>query len=75
EAILRQYGGQGFGVFKPALADVTVAHFAPITERFREILNDPTEIDRALAAGADQARTLAAPVMDEGRRIIGFWQV
>ncbi|MBU2548210.1 MAG: tryptophan--tRNA ligase [Proteobacteria bacterium] len=75
EAILRQYGGQGFGVFKPALADVTVAHFAPITERFREILNDPTEIDRALAAGADQARTIAAPVMDEVRRIIGFWQV
>ncbi|MEH6411631.1 MAG: tryptophan--tRNA ligase [Hyphomonas sp.] len=75
EAILRQYGGQGFGVFKPALADVTVAHFAPITERFREILNDPAEIDRALAAGADQARAIAAPVMDEVRRIIGFWQV
>jgi tryptophanyl-tRNA synthetase len=75
EAILRQYGGQGFGVFKPALADVTVAHFAPITERFREILNDPTEIDRALATGADRARAIAAPVMDEVRRIIGFWQV
>ena len=75
EAILRQYGGQGFGVFKPALADVTVAHFAPITERFREILNDTSEIDRALAAGADQARAISAPVMDEVRRIIGFWQV
>jgi len=75
EAILRQYGGQGFGVFKPALADVTVAHFAPITERFREILDDPSEIDRALGAGADQARAIAAPVMDEVRRIIGFWQV
>ena len=75
EAILRQYGGQGFGVFKPALADVTVAHFAPITERFREILDDPAEIDRALASGADQARAIAAPIMDEVRRIIGFWQV
>ena len=27
EAVLKQYGGQGFGVFKPALAEVTVNQF------------------------------------------------
>ena len=74
DSVLSQFGGQGFGVFKPALIDVTVAHLSPITERYRDILADPAEIDRALASGADRARAIAAPVMDHVRRIIGFWQ-
>jgi len=74
DSVLSQFGGQGFGVFKPALVDVTVAHLSPITARYREILADPAEIDRALAAGADRARAIAAPVMNDVRRIIGFWQ-
>ncbi len=73
-AVLRQFAGQGFGVFKPALADLTVAHMAPVTARYREILADPGEIDRALAAGAQRAAAIAGPVMDEVRRIIGFWR-
>jgi hypothetical protein len=28
-----------------------------------------------LANGADRARAIAAPVMDEVRRLVGFWQV
>ncbi|MGH1421693.1 MAG: tryptophan--tRNA ligase [Hyphomonas sp.] len=75
EAIIEKYAGQGFGVFKPALAEVTVAHLAPITQRYRQILDDPAEIDRALADGAERARAITQPVMDEVRRIIGFWQI
>jgi tryptophanyl-tRNA synthetase len=74
DSVLSQFGGNGFGVFKPALIDVTVAHLSPITARYRDILADPAEIDRALASGADRARAIAAPVMDDVRRIIGFWQ-
>ncbi len=74
EAVLRQFGGQGFGVFKPALADVTVAHLSPITARFRNILEDPAEIDRTLAKGAAQANAIAAPIIDEVRRVVGFWR-
>lgn len=72
--VLKEFEGKGFGDFKPALADVTVAHLSPITARYRDILADPAEIDRALAAGADKARAVAAPVMDEVRRIVGFWR-
>ena len=74
DAVLAEFGGKGFGVFKPALADVTVAHLSPITARYREILADPAEIDRTLASGADRARAIAAPVMDDVRRLVGFWQ-
>ena len=74
DAVLNEFGGKGFGVFKPALAEVTVAHLSPITARFRDILADPAEIDRTLAAGAEKARAIAAPVMDDVRRLVGFWR-
>jgi tryptophanyl-tRNA synthetase len=73
EAVLARYGGQGFGAFKPALADLMVAHLAPITSRYRDYLADPGEIDRVLADGAARAAAIAAPVMADVRRIVGFW--
>jgi tryptophanyl-tRNA synthetase len=74
ETIVARYAGQGFGVFKPALADITVAHLAPITARYRDILADPAEIDRVLTKGADRARAMAAPILDDVRRAVGFWR-
>ena len=73
--ILVEFEGKGFGAFKPALAEATVAHLAPITQTYRDFMSDTAEIDRALALGAEKARAVAAPVMDEVRKIVGFWQV
>jgi len=74
ESILAEFEGKGFGVFKPALADVTVAHLAPITARYREILADPSGLDSVLADGARRAHAIAAPIMEDVRRIVGFWR-
>ena len=73
EAILKQYGGQGFGVFKPALAEVTVNHLSPITQRYREILDDPAFIDSVLQDGAERADAISAPVIAEVWKLVGFW--
>ncbi len=74
DSILAEFEGKGFGAFKPALADVTVAHLAPITARYREILADPAGIDRVLSDGARRANAIAAPIMDDVRRVVGFWR-
>ncbi|HEX8231778.1 MAG TPA: tryptophan--tRNA ligase [Caulobacteraceae bacterium] len=74
EEVLRQFGGQGFGAFKPALADLAVASLAPVTERMRRLMADPAEIDRVLAAGAERARAIAEPVLEETKRLVGFWR-
>lgn len=71
--VLAEFGGQGFGVFKPALADVAVAYLAPISERFRELVSDNTEIDRILTRGAERASAVADPIIAETKRTIGFW--
>lgn len=75
QEVLAEYGGKGFGTFKPALADLAVAHLGPITERMRTLLDDKSEIDRALKLGAEKADAVAAPIMDDVRRVVGFWQV
>ena len=71
--VLNEFGGKGFGAFKPALADVVVGKMAPISDTLRRLLNDPAEIDRVLKLGAERARDASAPVVEETKRIIGLW--
>ena len=74
DQVLARFAGQGFGAFKPALADLLVDRMAPVGEAMRRMLADPAEIDRILADGAEKARALAEPTMSEVRRIVGFWR-
>jgi tryptophanyl-tRNA synthetase len=71
--VLAQFAGQGFGAFKPALADLTVARIAPIGTEMRRLLADPAEIDRVLQRGVDKARAVAGPVVAETKKRVGFW--
>jgi len=73
--VLSEYEGQGFGVFKPALAELTVEKLAPISELMKRYLSDLDEIDRILAKGADAADAIAAPIVSDVRDIMGFWNV
>ena len=71
-AVLAQFGGQGFAVLKPALADLAVEKLAPITREMRGLMADPGHIDAVLKAGADRAREIAAPIVREAREAVGF---
>ncbi len=70
--VLAQFAGKGFGEFKPALADLVIESLSPVSERMRRLMDDPAEIDRILAAGAERARSLAEPVIAETKRLVGF---
>lgn len=70
--VLARFGGQGFGTFKPALADLLVSTLAPISQRFRDIRADTPIIDHLLAQGADRARAIAEPVMRDVYAAVGF---
>jgi tryptophanyl-tRNA synthetase len=75
EQVLAQYAGQGFGAFKPALAERAVEAMAPVTAEMRRLMADPAEIDRVLKDGAERASAIADPVVNEVKRIVGFWRV
>ena len=70
--VLAEFGGQGFGVFKPRLADLAVAQLSPITSEMHRLMADPAEIDRILGAGADRADAIAAPILDQIFDIVGM---
>lgn len=72
DAVIAQFAGQQFSGFKTALADLTVSKLEPINKEMRRLLGDPAEIDRILKAGAQSARAIATPIMDEVKKRVGF---
>ena len=74
EQVLAEFAGQGFGAFKPRLAELAVSSLAPVTAEMRRLMDDPAEIDRVLKDGAERAAEVADPVVDEVKRIVGFWR-
>ncbi|MCL5776612.1 tryptophan--tRNA ligase [Limibaculum sp. FT325] len=72
EQVLAEYAGQGFGVFKPRLAEAAVAHLSPITAEMSRLMADPAEIDRILADGAARADAIARPILAEVYDTVGL---
>ncbi len=72
QEVLAEYGGQGFGAFKPALAELTVEKMAPIGDEMRRLMQDQGHIDAILTEGAGRAATLARPVLDEVYDVMGL---
>ncbi|MEQ6250614.1 tryptophan--tRNA ligase [Sulfitobacter sp. HNIBRBA3233] len=72
EDVLREVGGQQFGTFKPALAELAVAKLAPISTEMARLMDDVGEIDKLLAKGAEQAREITAPILKRTYEIVGM---
>jgi tryptophanyl-tRNA synthetase len=72
EAVLKDFGGQQFSSFKKALAEVATAKMGAIGAEAKRLIADPGYIDGVLADGSARARTIAKPVMDHVKDIVGF---
>ena len=70
--VLKEFGGQQFSVFKPALADLAVEKLAPVAGEMRRLIADPGYIDGVLRDGGDRARVIAEGTMKSVRNIIGL---
>ena len=72
DAVLAQFGGQGFGTFKPALGELLVETLSPLSARFVELKRDREALDAILAKGALKARDLAGPTLDAAYDALGL---
>jgi tryptophanyl-tRNA synthetase len=72
EQVLARFAGQGFGTFKPALADALIALLAPLRARLDDFRRDPAELDRILSGGAERASELGAPTLAAAYRAVGL---
>jgi tryptophanyl-tRNA synthetase len=71
-AIEAHYDGGGYGQFKADVAEAVIALLEPIQARFREFRDDPAELSRLLAVGADKARAASASTLAQMYERMGF---
>ncbi len=72
EQVLAEVGGKQFGEFKPMLAELAVSKLAPISSEMARLMGEEAEIDRILANGAEKARAIAAPILQQTYDIVGM---
>jgi len=65
-------GGTGYGDYKKRLLEAFHARFDAARARRAELEKDPAAVEAVLQDGAKRARALAAPVMDEVRKVVGL---
>jgi len=70
--VLARFYGQGFGAFKPALAELLVETLRPIGARLADFSADPAELDRILEQGAEKAREIARPTLAAAYAAMGL---
>ena len=70
--ILSDFGGKGFGAFKPALGELLVEKLAPINTRFNTLRQDRDALDAILRTGAAKAREAAAPTLSAAYAALGL---
>ena len=73
DAVCARFAGQGFGSFKPALAELAVAKLSPIRARFAGLMEDVDAIDAILDDGAARGRALAAPTLKAAQEALGLF--
>lgn len=72
EDLVSAYDGKGYGDLKRDLAEVVVAFVEPFQQRTRAFLNDPGQLDKLLALGAEKARAVAGATLHAAYERVGF---
>ncbi|MET0725657.1 MAG: tryptophan--tRNA ligase [Leifsonia sp.] len=68
----QEYDGRGYGDLKKDLAEVVVDALSPVRTRTLELLEDPAELDRLLAVGAEKAGATAEETLAAVYDRVGF---
>ncbi|MFC0507930.1 tryptophan--tRNA ligase [Micromonospora costi] len=73
DGLVAAYAGKGYGDLKKDLAEVVTEFVRPIQERTRGYLDDPAQLDKLLAAGAEKARAVAGATLRAAYERVGFF--
>lgn len=74
-AIEAEFAGQGYGVFKAAVAASIIDAFAPIQAEYARILADKAYLDGVLSQGAARAAGLAQRTLTKVYKKVGLLQL
>ncbi|MFE6055748.1 tryptophan--tRNA ligase [Kitasatospora sp. NPDC056446] len=72
DQLVEHFEGKMYGALKTELAELFTDWVTPFQERTRSFLDDPAELDRVLADGAEKARAVASRTLETVYDRIGF---
>ncbi|HEX7536174.1 MAG TPA: tryptophan--tRNA ligase [Dermatophilaceae bacterium] len=72
ESLEADFDGKGYGDLKKAVAEIVVETATPYRDRTLALLDDPAELDRILAEGAERARDVASATLARVYDRVGF---
>ena len=72
EVLETAYDGKGYGDFKADVADAVVELFAPVRQRYADLMADQSYLEAVLTDGAAKARAVAVATMTVVRDRIGL---
>jgi tryptophanyl-tRNA synthetase len=75
EEIEKEFAGQGYGVFKPAVGEAVVNTLAPIREEAKRLIADKAYLENIYKEGADRASYIANKTLRKVYKKVGFYQL
>jgi tryptophanyl-tRNA synthetase len=75
EEIEKEFEGQGYGVFKPAVGEAVVEALTPIREEAKRLMADKAYLENVYKEGADKASYIANKTLRKVYKKVGFYQL
>ena len=72
EDIFNEFGGKGYGVFKPALAEAVVECVSPIRDEITNLMKNQDYLRMILRNGASDAREIASSTVRKAKEAFGY---
>ncbi|MCP4424350.1 MAG: tryptophan--tRNA ligase [Chloroflexi bacterium] len=63
---------RGYGDLKKGVAEAVIEMLTPVREQYNYLMQDPAELDRILAVGAERATAVSQPKLDKMKEIMGL---
>ena len=74
DEIQREFEGQGYGVFKPAVGEAVIETLRPIREETERLLKDKAYLETVYRQGAEKASYVAEKTLRKVYKKVGFLQ-
>jgi tryptophanyl-tRNA synthetase len=75
EEIEKEFEGQGYGVFKPAVGEAVIDTLRPIREETERLIKDKAYLEQVYREGARKASYIANKTLRKVYKKVGFVQI
>ncbi|MDP6927094.1 MAG: tryptophan--tRNA ligase [Rhodospirillales bacterium] len=70
--VCSKFEGAQFSTFKEELTELAISVLGPVGEEMARLVKDPGYLDSILRTGAERAKAIANPILDDVYDIVGF---